>query len=100
MAHYKNQFAYVLKSIKKDRTLQPFVNTLQNKSFIVSGGTRGVGFEIARNLAINGANVTIVGKTVSKHPKLERTIYSAAEEICDITKPTVWPLPVMCVIAN
>ena len=86
MAHYKKQFAYVLKSIKKDTTLQPVVNTLQNKSFIVSGGTRGVGFEIARNLAINGANVTIVGKTVSEHPKLERTIFSAAEEICDITQ--------------
>ena len=76
----KQNYTYVLKSIKKDRTLLPYWNNLTNKSFIVSGGTRGVGFEIARNLALNGANVTIVGKTVSKHPKLERTIFSAAEE--------------------
>ena len=90
----KQNYTYVLKSIKKDRTLTPYWNSLTNKTFIVSGGTRGVGFEIARNLALNGANVTIVGKTVSKHPKLERTIYSAAEEICDITqKPNCMAVP-------
>ena len=97
----KQNYAYVLKSIKKDKTLQPLWNSLANKSFIVSGGTRGVGFEIAKNLAMSGANVTIVGKTVSKHPKLERTIYSAAEEICDITqKPNCMAVPCDVRVSN
>lgn len=86
MRSVKQNYTYVLKSIKKDKTLEPLYTDLKNKTFIVAGGSRGVGFEIAKNLAVNGANVTIVGKTISKHPKLDKTIFSAAEEICDITK--------------
>ena len=86
MKAVKQNYTYVLKSIKKDKTLDPIYTDLKNKTFIVAGGSRGVGFEIAKNLAVNGANVTIVGKTISKHPKLDNTIFSAAEEICDLTK--------------
>lgn len=77
----KNAKGYVLKSIKKDKTLAPVTSTLQGKTYIVAGGTRGIGFNIAKKLAKAGANVTICGKTEKPHPKLEGTIYSAAEEI-------------------
>ena len=79
----KKNYAYVLKSIKKDLTLTNNLSKLKNKTFIVSGGTRGIGYNIAQKLAENGANVTIVGKTKEKHPKLEGTIFTSAENICN-----------------
>ena len=90
----KTNYAYVLKSIKKDRSLQPHFESLKNKTYIVSGGTRGIGFNIAKKLALQGANVTIIGKTQQKHPKLEGTIFNAAEAICDLVKkPTCMGIP-------
>ena len=85
----KRNYAYVLKSIKKDRSLLPCTKSLRNKTYIISGGTRGIGFNIAKKLALQGANVTIVGKTQQKHPKLEGTIYTAAEAICDLVKKPI-----------
>src|SRR5690606_34412815 len=41
----------------------------------------GIGKAIAKKLAQQGANIAFVGKTVDPHPKLEGTIYTAAEEI-------------------
>lgn len=52
-----------------------------NKTVLISGGSRGIGKAIAIRLAQAGANVAIVGKTADPHPKLEGTIYTAAEEI-------------------
>ncbi len=86
MNKIKQNYAFVLKSIKKDRTLKPVVDTLKGRNYIISGGSRGIGYDIAKQLAIQGANVTITGKTRNKHPKLEGTIYSAADSICDLTK--------------
>lgn len=86
MQSIKSKYAYVLKSIKKDHTLLPMMNDLTGKTFIVSGATRGIGFNIAQKLALNGANVTIVGKTTKHHPKLEGTIYSAQNFINNITQ--------------
>lgn len=86
MNHIKKQYAYVLKSIKKDVTLQPKLTSLKNKTYIVVGGSRGIGYNIAKNLAMMDANVTIIGKTINKHPKLENTIHSAAEKITNITQ--------------
>ena len=77
----KNNYAYVLKSFKKDKTLKPFLNNLEGKTYIVAGGTRGIGYSIAEKLAQNNANVTLVGKTKIEHPKLKNTIYTAAEKI-------------------
>ena len=86
MKSIKNNYAYVLKSIKKDKSLKPVYENLKDKTYIISGGSRGIGYNIAKKLSLQGANVVITGKTQTKHPKLEGTIYSAAENICDITK--------------
>ena len=97
----KSRYAFVLKSIKKDKTLLPKFENLNGKTYIVSGASRGIGLNIAKKLVQNGANVTIIGKTQEPHPKLEGTIYSALEELqnipnnksiiqafpCDIRKP-------------
>ena len=86
MNQIKKQYTYVLKSIKKDITLQPKLNSLKNKTYIVAGASRGIGYNIAKKLALSGANVTIIGKTITKHPKLEGTIYTAAENITELTQ--------------
>ncbi|XP_054156862.1 uncharacterized protein LOC128955238 [Oppia nitens] len=52
-----------------------------NKTVFINGGTRGIGKAIGLKLAKDGANVVIAGKTVAKHPKLDGTIYTAAEEV-------------------
>jgi citronellol/citronellal dehydrogenase len=48
---------------------------------IISGGSRGIGLAIALKAAADGANVALLAKTAEPHPKLEGTIYTAAEEI-------------------
>jgi citronellol/citronellal dehydrogenase len=55
--------------------------SLQNKTVFLTGGSRGIGKAIALKLARQGANIVIGAKTVAPHPKLEGTIYTAAEEI-------------------
>ena len=86
MNNFKNNYAFVLKSIKKDRTLKPITNNLKGKTYVISGGTRGIGYNIAYKLAELGANLSIIGKTTEKHPKLEGTIYTAAKQIRHNTK--------------
>lgn len=53
----------------------------QNKTIVITGGSRGIGKAIAMKAASEGANVVIASKTVEEHPKLEGTIHSAAAEI-------------------
>ena len=57
------------------------MSSLAGKTLFITGATRGIGLAIAQRAARDGANVTVAAKTVSPHPKLEGTIYSAAEEI-------------------
>jgi citronellol/citronellal dehydrogenase len=47
----------------------------------VSGASRGIGLEIAKACARDGANIVIAAKTVTPQPTLEGTIYTAAKEI-------------------
>jgi citronellol/citronellal dehydrogenase len=47
----------------------------------MSGGSRGIGLAIALRAAADGANVALIAKTAEPHPKLEGTIFTAAEEI-------------------
>ena len=58
--------------------------SLDGKTVFVTGGSRGIGLAIAKRAATEGANVTLVAKTAEPHPKLPGTIYSAAEEVCEL----------------
>ena len=55
--------------------------TLKGKTLFITGGSRGIGREIALRAARDGANVAIAAKTAEPHPKLAGTIHSVAEEI-------------------
>jgi citronellol/citronellal dehydrogenase len=55
--------------------------SLAGKTMFMSGGSRGIGLAIALRAAQDGANVALIAKTAEPHPKLEGTIYTAAEEI-------------------
>lgn len=55
--------------------------SLQNKVLFITGASRGIGLAIAKRAACDGARVVIAAKTAEPHPKLEGTIYSAADEV-------------------
>ena len=55
--------------------------TFKNKTVFITGASRGIGLEIAKKLASEGANIVIAAKTAEPHPKLAGTIYTAASEI-------------------
>ena len=57
------------------------MSVLKNKTAVITGSTRGVGFETAKKLAQEGANVVILGKSLQPHPKLPGTIPEAVAEI-------------------
>lgn len=47
----------------------------------MSGGSRGIGLAIALRAAADGANIAMLAKTDTPHPKLEGTIHTAADAI-------------------
>ena len=47
----------------------------------ITGGSRGIGREIALKLGAQGASVVIAAKSDKAHPSLEGTIHSVAEEV-------------------
>jgi citronellol/citronellal dehydrogenase len=55
--------------------------SLQGRTMIMSGGSRGIGLAIAVRAARDGANVAIIAKTDAPDPRLPGTIHTAAEEI-------------------
>ena len=65
----------------------------KNKTVIMSGGSRGVGLEIAKVLGKDGANIAILAKTTEPHPTLPGTIFTAAEEIEQVGGNA---LPIVC----
>jgi citronellol/citronellal dehydrogenase len=57
------------------------MSTLQGKTLFITGGSRGIGREIALRAARDGANVAVAAKTSDPHPRLAGTIHSVAEDI-------------------
>src|SRR3954452_14895407 len=55
--------------------------SLADKTLFISGASRGIGLAIALRAARDGANVALIAKTAEPHPKLEGTIYTAADQI-------------------
>ncbi|MEW6766746.1 MAG: NAD(P)-dependent oxidoreductase [Pseudomonadota bacterium] len=55
--------------------------TLKGKTLFITGGSRGIGLAIALRAAKDGANIAIAAKTTTPQPKLEGTIYTAADAI-------------------
>jgi citronellol/citronellal dehydrogenase len=55
--------------------------TLKDRTLFISGGSRGIGLAIALRAARDGANVALIAKTAEPHPKLEGTVFTAAEQI-------------------
>jgi citronellol/citronellal dehydrogenase len=57
------------------------MKSLKGKTIFITGGSRGIGLAIAQKAALEGANIIIAAKTVERHPKLDGTIFTAAESI-------------------
>lgn len=69
------------------------MTSLKNKTIFISGGSRGIGLEIAKRAARDGANIAIAAKTAEPHPTLPGTIYTAADEIVEAGGKA---LPILC----
>jgi citronellol/citronellal dehydrogenase len=54
---------------------------LSGKVIFITGGSRGIGREIALTAARDGAGIVIAAKTAEPHPVLDGTIYSVAQEV-------------------
>lgn len=55
--------------------------SLKGRVLFITGGSRGIGLEIGKRAAKDGAKVVLAAKTAEPHPKLAGTIYTAADEI-------------------
>jgi citronellol/citronellal dehydrogenase len=73
------------------------MTSLKGKTLFISGASRGIGLAIALRAARDGANVAIAAKTVKPHPKLEGTIYTAAD---DVRAAGGKALPIVCDIRD
>jgi citronellol/citronellal dehydrogenase len=55
--------------------------SLKGRVLFITGGSRGIGLEIGKRAAQDGAKVVLAAKTAEPHPKLAGTIYTAADEV-------------------
>jgi citronellol/citronellal dehydrogenase len=64
-------------------TVTPYqaAGSLQGRTILMSGGSRGIGLAIALRAARDGANVVLLAKTGQPHAKLQGTVFSAAGEV-------------------
>jgi citronellol/citronellal dehydrogenase len=56
-------------------------DALSGRTLFISGGSRGIGLAIARELAGAGVNIALIAKTDTPNPKLPGTVHDAAEEL-------------------
>lgn len=77
--------------------LETDMTTLAGKTLFITGASRGIGLAIALRAARDGANIAVAAKTTEPHPRLEGTIYTAAEAI---EKAGGRALPLVCDIRN
>jgi citronellol/citronellal dehydrogenase len=73
------------------------MTSLKGKTLFISGASRGIGLAIALRAARDGANVAIAAKTAEPHPKLQGTIYTAAD---DVRAAGGQALPMVCDIRD
>jgi citronellol/citronellal dehydrogenase len=59
----------------------PKERSLQGKTLLITGASRGIGLAVARRAAADGANIVLLAKTTEPDPRLPGTLYSAAEDI-------------------
>ncbi|MCI4668371.1 MAG: NAD(P)-dependent oxidoreductase [Bacteroidia bacterium] len=57
------------------------MSDFKGKTVFITGASRGIGKAIGIKLASEGANIVIAAKTAAPHPKLEGTVFTAAEEM-------------------
>ena len=55
--------------------------SLAGKTILMSGGSPGIGLAIALRAAAAGANIALLAKTDTPHPRMEGTVHTAAERI-------------------
>jgi len=73
------------------------MSTLRGKTLFITGGSRGIGLAIALRAARDGANIVIAAKTTVPQPKLDGTIFTAADQIREAGGHA---LPVACDIRD
>lgn len=56
---------------------------LEGKTLVITGATRGIGKAIGLRAAQDGANIVVIGKTDTPHPKLPGTVHTAVKEMED-----------------
>lgn len=57
------------------------MGSLQGRTLVITGGSRGIGLAIAVRAARDGANVALLAKTVDPDPRLPGTLSTAAAEV-------------------
>jgi citronellol/citronellal dehydrogenase len=65
---------------------------LSGRTAFISGGSRGIGLAIARELARAGGNIALIAKTDTPNPKLPGTVHDAAEELLELGAAGVLPI--------
>ena len=87
LSNLNNHFSSTRRPIWTLKAFVPFdftkseLGNLKGQTIFITGASRGIGLEIAKKCAKDGANIVIAAKTVKPHPKLDGTIYTAAKEI-------------------
>jgi len=70
---------------------------LKGRVAIITGGSRGIGREVALALAREGVHIVIAAKTTTPHPTLPGTIYTVAKEVEELG---VMCLPIQVDVRN